>query len=235
MIVYSEAEYPQGSVEWMRLRLGIPTASEFDRLVTPKTHKPSAARDGYRAELLAEWLLGQPEDWGSSDWMERGRAQEAEARRWYEFDRDVDVEQVGFVARDDGLVGGSPDGLVGDDGGLEIKVLSPKNHVLHLLGEEPGYVGQVQGLMHLTGRSWWDVLLYHHQLPKVVRRIERDEDYLAALVPVLDEFVERVEADKERLAEHRVERPWDPAIRAELARSEQEQADWRAGQGRIAV
>ena len=94
----------QGSTEWMMARLGIPTASRFDRLLTPKTRKPSASRDSYRAELVAEYLMGQPLDWGTSAWMERGTELEDEARRWYEMDRGVDVEQVGLVLRDDGLV-----------------------------------------------------------------------------------------------------------------------------------
>ena len=209
----------QGSTEWMMARLGIPTASKFDRLLTPKTRKPSASRDNYRAELVAEHLMGQPLDWGTSAWMERGTELEDEARRWYEMDRGVDVEQVGLVLRDDGLVGCSPDGLVGEDGGLEIKCPAAVQHVKYLLGIESladKHTGQVQGAMYLTGRRWWDVLSYNPALPAVQVRVARDEDYIAALEAVLEPFIEQVEADKLKWAEYRIPRPWDPDQVAEM-------------------
>jgi hypothetical protein len=204
-------ECEQGSVEWMQARLGIPTASQFDRIITPKALKPAGARFLYRAELVAEYLLGQPLDWGTSEWVERGTELEDEARRYYAFQRDVEVQQVGFVSRDDGLVGGSPDGLVGDDGGLEIKCLGAAKHVRHMLGEDLGYVGQVQGNLWLTGRAWWDVLSYNPELPPVIHRIEPDPKWVEAFVPVLAEFITKLEADKAKLAHHRVTRPWDMA------------------------
>ena len=201
----------QGSQEWMLARLGIPTASQFDRILTPKTRKPSASRINYRAELMAEWLLGQPLDWGSSAWMERGTELEADARRWYEMDQGVDVQTVGFILRDDGAVGCSPDGMVGADGGLEIKCPGAVQHVKYLLGIDDlatAHTGQVQGAMMLTGRDWWDVLSYNPELPAVVQRVERDEEYITALVAVLDPFIKDLEADKERWGAHRVPRPW---------------------------
>ena len=200
----------QGSPEWHDVRLGIPTASQFDRLITPKTHQPSASATGYRNELLAAWLLGHPIEFGSSGWMDRGTSMEAEARRWYEFDRDTDVETPGFILRPDGKVGGSPDGLVGSDGGLEIKCLAVQNHVGYLVGDDPDYIGQVQGYMYLTGRQWWDVLLYNPDLPKVVKRVERDEKYITALMKALDSFVEDLDRCKERLREHKRPPPNKP-------------------------
>lgn len=197
----------QGGEEWMRLRLGIPTASQFDRLLTPKTRKPAAARAKYRAELLTEWLLGQPLEWGSSTWMDRGTGMEDEARRFYEFERDAEVERTGFISRQDGQAGGSPDGLVGRDGGLEIKCPAALQHVQYMLGDDLEYVGQVQGYMYLTGRAWWDVISYNPALPPVITRVARDEDYIGALVPVLDEFVKQLERDKSQLAEHRLRGP----------------------------
>lgn len=199
-------ECEQGSIEWMQARLGVPTASQFDRILTPKSFKPSASRSTYGAELVAEWLLGQPIEWGTDMWMERGLELEADARLWYEFQNDVDVERVGFITR--GLVGGSPDGLVGDDGGLEIKCLGAAKHVRHLLGEDLDYIGQVQGYLWLTGRKWWDVLSYNPELPPVVHRVEPDLKWVAAFEPVLEAFVEKLEADKAKLAHHRVPRPW---------------------------
>ena len=208
----------QGGLEWMQERLGIPTASQFDRLVTPKTKKPSSARAGYRAELLASWLMGQPHDWGSTEWTERGNDLEPEARKFYEFERGVEVDEVGFVLRDDGKTGGSPDGLVEDDGILEIKCPMAVKHVRYLLGEDPDYTGQVQGYMYLTDRKWCDIMSYHENIPPVIHRVERDEEHIAALVAVLDPFIEQLDADKARLAKYRVLRPWSPEILAEMAK-----------------
>lgn len=201
-------ECEQGSVEWMMARLGMPTASRFDRILTPKTRKPSGSRTAYRAELLAEWLMGQPLDWGTTAYMERGMDLEDEARRYYALQLDVEVVQVGFMTRDDGLVGGSTDGLVEADGVLEIKCPMTAQHVRSMLGEAPEYVGQMQGYMYLTDREWCDMLSYHPDLPPVITRIERDDSYIAALLPVLDEFVERLGIEKERFAEYRIPRPW---------------------------
>lgn len=199
----------QGSMEWMVARVGLTTASRFDRIITPKTRKPSGSRPLLRAELLAEWLMGQPLDWGTNAYVERGTDLEAEARNYYALQYDADVQQVGFVLRDDGLVGGSPDGLLGLHGVLEIKCPMAVQHVRYMLGEDPDYIGQVQGYLYLTGRDWCDVLSYNPELPPVVNRVERDEDYIGALVPVLDKFVEQLELDKINLARYRVARPWN--------------------------
>ena len=201
-------ECEQGSLEWMEVRLAVPTASQFDRIITPKSRKPSSGRFTYGAELVAEYLMGQPLDWGTSLWVERGTELEDEARRYYAFQNDVEVRQVGFIARDDGLVGCSPDGLIGDAGGLEIKNLGAAKHVRHLLGEDLDFIGQVQGNLWLTGREWWDVLSYNPELPPVVHRVEPDKEWQEAFVPILEEFIVKLEADKARLAHHRVPRPW---------------------------
>ena len=201
-------ECEQGSLEWIELRNGVPTASQFDRIITPKSRKPSTGRFTYRAELVAEYLMGQPLDWGTSLWVERGTELEDEARRYYAFQNDVEVRQVGFIARDDDLVGCSPDGLIGDAGGLEIKCLGAAKHVRHLLGEDLDYIGQIQGNLWLTGREWWDVLSYNPELPPVTHRIEPDKEWQDAFVPILEEFIIKLEADKAKLAHHRVPRPW---------------------------
>ena len=212
-----------GSPEWFRARGGLPSASQFDRILTPKTRKPAAGRSTYRAELLAEYLLGQPLDSGSSGWMERGVEMEEEARRWYAMERDVDVTRAGLVLRDDGLVVGSPDGLVGEDGVVEIKCPSAAQHMRYRLGEEPDYLGQVQGYLYLTGRQWCDFLSYHPELKPFLRRYPRDEEYLAALVPVLDEFAEQCARDREDFAVERVLRPWDMEMRAEMNEANREE------------
>lgn len=196
----------QGSPEWMDARLGIPTASAYDKIITPKTLKP-AKGDTYRNQLLAEWLLGYAIDWGTSNaWTERGRDLEAEARAFYELTRDVEVAPVGFVARDDGKTGGSPDGLIGEDGGLEIKCPAIHTHVGYMLNPSllsGEYRCQVQGYLYLTGRGWFDLMSYCPGLPEVLIRVPRDEVFMKAFEPALAAFLADLDTAKERLAEHR--------------------------------
>ena len=192
----------QGTEEWKALRLGVVTGSGFDEILTPATLKPSKAADAYLARLVAETLIGAPVDEMSSAWMERGTEMEPRARVWYEITRDVAVEQVGFITRDDGRVGVSPDGLVGDDGGLELKVPAANTHVAYALN--PGaltakYRGQVQAALYDTGRKWWDIASYNPSIDSVVERVTPDPAYLAALVPALDAFLARLDAALARL------------------------------------
>ena len=165
----------QGSPEWHQARLGIPTASQFHRLITPKTRKPSEQAHGYMLELIAERLIGEPLSSFSTGLMDRGNEVEDRAIAYYQFQRDCAVTRVGFLLHDDGLAGCSPDGLIGKDGGLEIKCPGPKKHVENLLGLDLDDVMQAQGGLWVTGRKWWDVMSYHPDMPPVIRRIERDE------------------------------------------------------------
>ena len=202
--------FEQGSPEWFMGRLGIPTASRFNELLTPKTRKPAASRERYMAELLAEWVLNQPIDWGSNSIVERGTDLEDEARRYYSMLQDVDVQKVGFVTRDDGLVGGSPDGLVGSDGVLEIKNYMAVHHMQALLGtnKPDEHLGQIQGYLYLTDRAWCDLIFYNPELPKRIIRIDRDQGYLDAFLPVLEDFIGGLEALKVEYASDRILRPW---------------------------
>jgi len=193
---------PQGTTAWLEARLGVPSASQFSRIITPATLKPSASAGPYALQLATEWALGMPEDDTQSQWMDRGNEQEDEARSWYGFTRDVEVRQVGFCRRDDGLVGASPDGLVGDDGGIEIKVLAAKNHLAMLLDParfEVAHRMQVQGGLLVTGRSWWDLIAYNCDLPKLVVRVERDPEIIDALEVGLQSLLARLADVKDRL------------------------------------
>jgi hypothetical protein len=183
---------PQGSDSWLRARMGIPTASEFDSILTPKKLGRSASSEKYAARLLAEWTIGHPIITDASQFMERGKEQEPQARAAYAWERGVDVRQVGLCLRDDGLVACSPDGLVGDDGGLELKIPSIEQHVLYYLNPQKlvdEYHGQIQGNLYVTGRDWWDAASWNSDLGLVVVRIEPDPDYQAAIGPALDDFV----------------------------------------------
>ena len=201
----------QGSRAWLEARAGIPTASQFSRIVTP-SGKPSAQAEGYVAELLAEHFLGpQEDDFAGSEWVERGRVLEPVARRYYAFHRDVDPQQVGFCGRRTSLegltvpdayhVGASPDALVGDDGLLELKVPMPKTHLLWLArgGLPRQHVMQVQGQLWVTGRAWCDFLSWHPDLPPVLVRVEPDPKMQAAFDEHLQAFVDALAVGRDRL------------------------------------
>lgn len=170
----------QGTPEWYWLRAGMPTASRFDSIITPAKGELSKGITGYIAELIAETVTGIPADIDSymSRAMVDGVNTEAEARNWYAFDTGRDVEQVGFITDDDGHFGCSPDGLVDEDGGLELKCPTAKVHVGYLLDNASlvtAYKCQVHGCLAVTGRAWWDVMSYCQGFPPVLIRVEPDE------------------------------------------------------------
>lgn len=201
MIVH---DVEQGSKEWMRLRLGMPTSSRFKDILTNKTLKP-AKGDAYLVELLTEWALGCPLEGGSSGWMARGSELEEQGRIAYSYEVGPKPTPVGFVTTDDGLVGCSPDGLVGADGGLEIKFPSAVKHVRYLLNPDAlvnEYRHQVQGCLFVTGRPWWHLVSFHagdDPLPKVLVRCGPDLDWQEAFAPALEAFLARLDAGKEAL------------------------------------
>lgn len=189
----------QASPEWYWARLGIPTASQFSRILTAKTRKLAAGSETYMHELLSEWLTGVPFNSDLGGFVERGTMLEPEAVAWYEWTQGVSTRQVGFCLRDDRKVGCSPDRLVGDDGGLEIKCPAAKGHVANMLNMTEDHYAQVQGCMWITGRAWWDLVSYHPEIPSVWVHIERDEEYIGQLASAVDEFLARLAAAREKL------------------------------------
>jgi hypothetical protein len=187
----------QGTQEWLQLRAGIPTASEFSRIITPKRMELSAASDTYLHELLAERMLREPLTKAVTMWMQRGSEHEAEAVSYYEMLRGVETIPVGFCTNDEGTIGASPDRLVGDDGLLEIKVPSPGIHVGYLLssiGAGDEYRIQTQGQLWITGRQWVDIMSYNPGMPEAVIRLERDEEFIARLAAAVRQFSDRLES-----------------------------------------
>ena len=190
----------QGSDEWCALRRGKITASAVSRLITA-TGKP-ANNDTSRAQLLqllAERITGESEASFYGDDMARGHLLEPLARDLYAQHR-APVTECGFVTRsfDSGLVlGYSPDGLVGEDGLIEIKSPRQKNHLKALLANEvpAEYVPQVQLGLAVTGRSWCDFISYAPGLPLFVHRCKRDEGVIAQLIAA----AEAAEAELQRL------------------------------------
>ena len=189
----------QGSAPWHRLRLGCLTASRAKALVTA-TGKVSTGQGVTTLvhELVAETLIGEPVTDASGPWMERGTALEAEARAWYAFEKGGEVTEVGFITTDDGRVGASPDGLVDEDGGLELKVPSAKVMVGYALNHDALYAAyrhQVQMSLLVTGRAWWDLAAYSPspRIPSVVVRVEPDKAYLSALREAIKAVLVRVD------------------------------------------
>lgn len=204
----------QGSAAWFAARIGIPTASQFSKIITPKTGKLSESSRPYMCQLLAEYLLGEPIQDEGFDFSDRGTEMEAGARAFYELQREVDVEQVGFLMTDDRRAGCSPDGLVGEGGGLELKVPSAPVHVGYLLdGAGDKYRCQIQGALWITGREWWDFLSYHPTLPPALVRVHRDDVFIKALANAVNEFSDRLAAAKEELAARGVHPP-EPVMTA---------------------
>jgi hypothetical protein len=191
----------QGSVEWSYLRMGIPTASQFDRILTPGG-KPSKQAEDYRRHLIAELLLGCPIDSPKTSWMERGHDLEGEAVCFYEFERDVAVRKVGFITNDEDTIGASPDRLIGHDGMLEIKCPSPAVHVDYLLWDhvDDAYKSQLQGQLYIAEREWVDICSYHPALPAAIVRVERDDDYIKMLAAELERFCEALEELKTKVS-----------------------------------
>lgn len=196
-------EYMQGSAEWMLAHTGIPTASQFHNLVTGIKFD---VREGdmpksYLCSKLAEAWIGGPMP-GFSTWdTEQGNFRETEAIPWFEFDRGITVDKVGFITTDDGQIGCSPDGLIGEDSGIEVKCPSPAVHIRYLTEKRlpPIYSAQVHGSMLVTGRPRWTFLSYHRKMPALVLEIERDEEIQEKLQEALDLFLSKFKMTMEYL------------------------------------
>lgn len=182
----------QGSSEWLFARAGIVTASEMDNLISPSWK----VRDGdtpatYMHMKLAEKIMGQPINLEIDTFaMDQGRMLESEALPWLDFMHGIKAERVGMCLTDDGRVGASPDGLIGEDGGLEVKCPRPQTHVKYLLdGVVPkAYLAQVHGSLWVTGRAYWYFLSYSRQFPKLLIRVERDEAIMQAISNAVESY-----------------------------------------------
>lgn len=182
-------ECEQGQPEWFQARLGIPTASMFATVmaVGAKGGK-SLTRTAYLNKLVGEILTGEPmENYVSAD-MERGKLMEDEARDLYTFETGSEPQRVGFVRN--GEKGASPDSLIGESGGLEIKSAAAHIQVARLLdgGLPPEHKAQVQGSLWVCEREWWDFCSYCPKLPLLRVRVTRDEPYIAKLAHEVDLF-----------------------------------------------
>jgi YqaJ-like viral recombinase domain len=184
----------QGSEEWLELRRGIVTASVVGLLVTPtlKVANNDTSR-GLTAMLVAERITGWIEEGYVSQEMWRGKMDEPLARDLYS-NTWAPVTETGFMVRDFGTykIGCSPDGLVGDFGGIEVKSRAPKKHLATILaGVVPGEnMAQVQTCLLVSGRDWWDYVSYCGGMPMWRVRIEPDPAWFAAIKEAAANFEE---------------------------------------------
>jgi putative phage-type endonuclease len=200
------ADIVQGSPEWFAARAGKVTASRVADIVARTKTGYSTSRANYMAQLVAERLTGKVDEGFTSGPMQWGTDTEPEARIAYEFYCDRNVAQIGYVPHPNiGDAGASPDGLVGEDGLVEIKCPNTATHIDTLLGSTvPGkYVTQMQWQMACTGRQWCDFVSFDPRLPEAmkmyVERVKRDDEMIADLEREVLSFLAELRAKVDAL------------------------------------
>lgn len=178
----------QGSQEWLQLRLGVATASNFKKIITSTGVESKSLKD-YAFELASDSLLTEPEASFQSEAMLRGNELEEEARSYYSFVNDIKIDQVTFIKKDN--IGYSPDGQISDNGLIEIKCPLKKNHLKYLIDNKlpSEYKSQVQGGLYISEREYCDFISYHplfkDDKKMFVVRVYRDEEYIKKLSELL--------------------------------------------------
>ena len=188
-------EIVQGTDEWKQLRLGKATASRIKDIIAKTQKGYSTSRDKYMTQLLLERLTGTVAESYSDAAMAHGVEQEPFARAAYEAAKGVMVDQVAFVNHPTiEMAGASPDGLVNDDGLVELKCPMSHTHLESLLGGlDDQYKVQVQWQMACTGAKWTDLCSFDPRFPAelqlVIKRFERDDAYIATLEKEVIKFL----------------------------------------------
>jgi hypothetical protein len=194
----------QGSIDWLQARAGIVTASELDNLVTPEFEpRKGEMVKTYLATKLAERWIQRPLAGFSSFATEQGNILEDEAKPWYELEFSEPITRVGLCIADDERMGCSPDGLLGEHGGIEIKCPEPTAHVKYLLADQlpKDYRAQVHGSMLVTGRPWWKFLSYRRGFPKLLLTITKDDEIQQKISAAVYDFLVLFEAGWKKLCE----------------------------------
>lgn len=195
----------QNSPEWFEARRGLPTASNFAAILAKGEGK---MRRTYMLKLAGEVITGELAESFSNEHTERGHAMEDEARDLYAFETGAELQRVGFV-RNTGIIPGrvigcSPDSLMGDDGGLEIKTKLPHLLIDVILKDKfpAEHYAQVQGTLWVTGRTWWDLVVYYRGIPQFRKRAYRDEKYIDTLAATVREFTDELDATVKQIKAH---------------------------------
>ncbi len=188
----------QGSDEWFAVRLGKVTASNMSCVLAKgRDGGKSKGRAGYMLRLAAERLTGCPQESYSNANMERGTETEDAARIHYEAIQGVTVEQVGFIELDGETVGISPDGLIGDDGMIEIKCPLTTTHIEYIMADKfpTTYKAQVQSQLWVAEREWCDFISFDPRMKsnKMFKvRVYRDPDYILDMSAKTKTFLEEL-------------------------------------------
>ena len=196
----------QGTEEWFRARMGVPTASEFSTVMAKgRGGEESKTRKTYMCKLAGEIITDEPAEQFTNVHLERGKVMEEEARTFYAFMENVDPHIVGFIRN--GNKGCSPDALIGANGMLEIKTALP--HILAglILKDDfpPEHMAQTQGALWVAEREWIDLTVYYPKMPRFIKRAYRDEDYIASLSRAVDRFNAELHEMVEKLRRYGVE------------------------------
>jgi putative phage-type endonuclease len=198
----------QGSDEWFAARIGKVTASRVADVIAKTKTGFSTSRDNYMAQLVCERLTGQKSESFTNAAMQWGTETEPLARLSYEVAQNVLVDEVGFVPHPSIIMAGaSPDGLVGDDGLLEIKCPNTATHIETLLSQTvPGkYNTQMQFQMACTNRSWCDFVSFDNRLPSelqlFVKRVPRDNMYIRLMEEEIVKFLNELDIKIAQLME----------------------------------
>ena len=180
----------QGTKEWFDSKLGIPSASNFDKIITTRG-VVSKSKIKYLYRLAGEKVSGIMEETYQNAAMARGVEMEHEARNLYSVITGKQVQEVGFCVNEGKYIfGASPDGLVNDEGCIEIKCPTIAVHVEYLLKNDlpTAYFQQVQGQLFVTDRKWCDFVSYYPGIKSLIIRVERDEKFINALKTELKLF-----------------------------------------------
>lgn len=196
----------QRSDEWFAARCGKVTASKMADLCAKTKTGWGASRANYMALLIAERLTGQPAESYCNAAMQHGIDTEPHARAAYEFYSGLEVVEVGFIVHPEIVdSGASPDGLVGDDGLVEIKCPNTATHIDTLLNKKvpSKYILQMQWQMACTGRDWCDFVSFDPRMPaemqSFIHRVDRDQDKISELEGMVQEFLAEIETKIEKL------------------------------------
>ena len=215
MIYFSS--HPQGTPEWVTERRGIVTGSRFkDAREKLKGGQPSKACIAYAMDLARERIGGIAPSKFQNAAMRLGTEQEPLARMAYERRTGNLVNEVGFFYTDDRFFGGSVDGLIDDDGVLEIKTMVSSETLFTAVadGDVSAYIDQCNGYLWLLGRQWVDLVLWcpdlHHM---VIKRIERDEAAIESLEADMLAFA-RLVTKYETALRHALKTNDEPALQA---------------------
>jgi putative phage-type endonuclease len=197
-------EFEQGTDEWLEVRRGVITGSNFSKVFT-SAGKASSSCSSLVNQLISENLTKKPTETFKSDAMQRGNDLEPVARAKFELITGLDVRQIGFAKHDEYNLGCSPDGVIGEQCGLEIKCPMAATHCAYLrAGKLPSaYVQQVQGCMYILDLESYYFMSYHPDMPELIIEVKRDNELLELALPLLIKASALVTSETKRLEQYK--------------------------------